>query len=207
MRTTAELSLRKPRPESEYREALTQILRELETTSALLEKLMLLARADSGVEGLQFVPVDLTETLREACRQARVLAEGKQITLSEQIPEGAISVTGDVHALQRLFLVLLDNAVKYTPPGGSITAHLVHADSLVVAEIRDTGIGIGEGDLPHIFERFYRADKARSRELGGAGLGLSIARWITDTHRGAIEVQSVAGEGSVFLVRLPISNT
>jgi heavy metal sensor kinase len=205
MRTTAEISLRKSRPEVEYREALTQILRELEITSALIEKLMLLARADSGVEGLQFAPVDLADTLREACRQGRILAQGKGITLDEE-SEAPIGVRGDVHALQRLFLILLDNAVKYTPSGGSITARLATVDGFVVTEIRDTGIGISAADLPHIFERFYRADKARSRELGGAGLGLSIAQWIANAHGGVIEVQSALGQGSVFLLRLPISN-
>ncbi len=207
MRTTAELSLRKPRPEAEYRGALTLILRELESTSALIENLMLLARADSGFEVLRFAPVDLSETLREACRQGRVLAQGKQISFQEQIALGPVIVEGDAHALQRVFLILLDNAVKYTPPGGSVTVSLANVNGFAVAEIRDTGIGIGEADLPHIFERFYRADKARSRERGGVGLGLSIGRWIAEAHGGVIEAESTPGQGSVFRVRLPISRS
>src|SRR2546428_263395 len=205
MRTTAELSLRKPRPEAEYREALTQILRELETTSALVEKLMLLARADSGVEALQFAPLDLAENLREACRQGHTLAQAKQISLQEQIANRPVIVEGDAHALQRLFLILIDNAVKYTPAEGRVTASLTDTNGFAVAEIRDTGIGIATVDLPHIFERFYRADKARSREMGGVGLGLSIGRWIAEAHGGAIEVESTPSQGSVFRVRLPIS--
>jgi heavy metal sensor kinase len=205
MRTTAELSLRKPRAEAEYRAALTQILRELETTSGLIENLMVLARADSGVETLQFAPLDLGETFRESCRQGRLLAEGKQISFQEQIAPGPVIVEGDARALQRLFLILFDNAAKYTPAGGQVTASFMHAEGFAIADIRDTGIGIGEADLPHIFERFYRADKARSRELGGAGLGLSIGQWIAGAHGGVIEVESILGRGSAFRVRLPIS--
>lgn len=207
MRTRAEIILRRPRSEAEYREALDQILKELETTTDLIEKLMLLARADSGAEALQFAPVNLTDTLREVCRQGRALAQAKQINFQEQISEGPVTVAGDAHALQRLFLILIDNAVKYTPTEGHITASLTKTSNFAVAEIRDTGIGIGEADLPHIFERFYRADKARSREMGGAGLGLSIGRWIAEAHSGTIEVESAVGQGSEFRVRLPVSNS
>jgi heavy metal sensor kinase len=205
MRTTAELSLRKPRAEADYRGALTQILRELETTSALIENLMLLARADSGVEALHFASVDLSETLREVCRQGRVLAQGKQIRFQEEIANSPVIVEGDTQALQRLFLILFDNAVKYTPAGGSVTVSLTDANRFAVAEIRDTGIGISQAELPHIFERFYRADRARSREMGGVGLGLSIGRWIAEAHGGTIEAESTPSQGSVFRVRLPIS--
>jgi heavy metal sensor kinase len=207
MRTTAELSLRKPRAEADYREALTQILRELETTSALIENLMLLARADSGVEVLQFAPVDLAEILGDACRQGRILTEGKQISFQELITQDPVIVEGDAGALRRLFVILLDNAVKYTPPGGTVTLTLTDPRGVAVAEIRDTGIGIGEVDLPHIFERFYRADKARSPGMGGVGLGLSIGRWIAEAHGGVIEAESTPGQGSVFRVRLPISRS
>jgi two-component system, OmpR family, heavy metal sensor histidine kinase CusS len=204
MRTTAELSLRKPRVETEYRDALTQILKELEATSLLIENLMLLARADSGAEAQQFVPVDLVGNLRETCCHGRVLAEAKKIGLTEQIGNGPILVQGDGPGLQRLFLILIDNAVKYTPPHGKVTVSLSGDNGFAVAEVRDTGIGIGEAELPHIFERFYRADKVRSRETGGAGLGLSIGRWIAEAHGGTIEVESALGQGSLFRVRLPL---
>ena len=204
MRTTAEVSLRKPRQESEYRDALTQILRELERTSDLIERLMLLARADSGTEALQFARFDLSEALREACVQGRTLARAKQITFQEQMGNGPVVLEGDACALQRLFLILIDNAVKYTLPGGQVSASLEASAGFAVTEIRDTGVGIAEDDLPHIFERFYRADKARSRDMGGAGLGLAIGRWIAEAHGGAIQVESKPGKGSVFRIRLPI---
>jgi signal transduction histidine kinase len=109
-----------------------------------------------------------------------------------------------MHGLRRLFLILIDNAVKYTPAGGKVTVALSGADGFAVTEVRDTGIGISKADLPHIFERFYRADKARTREMGGAGLGLSIGRWIAEAHGGMIEVESTLGQGSVLRVHLPV---
>ena len=201
MRTTTEVSLRTSHTVSEYREAQAQILEELEQTSDLVEKLMLLARADAGVETLQRCPVNLGDSLREACKTGRTLAE---ITLQENIGTTPVMVEGDRDALYRLFLILIDNAVKYTPPQGLITVSLTSSHEFAVVEVRDTGIGIAAGDLPHIFDRFYRADKARSRELGGVGLGLSIARWEAEAHGGSIEVQSTPNKGSVFQVRLPL---
>jgi len=104
-------------------------------------------------------------------------------------------------------LILIDNAVKYTHPSGKIEVSLQRNDGYALAQVRDTGIGIAETDLPNVFERFYRADKARTRDLGGVGLGLSIGRWITEVHSGTIEVQSTPGRGSVFQIRLPISSS
>jgi signal transduction histidine kinase len=165
---------------------------------------MLLARADAGVETLQHTPINLAECLRDACRDGRILADAKQIAFTEDIGSSELVVEGDSHALHRLFLILLDNGVKYTPSGGSITVGLKRSGDSAVTEFRDTGIGIRADDLPNIFERFYRADKARSREFGGIGLGLSIARWVAEAHRGSIEVESTPGAGSVFRVRLPL---
>ena len=204
MRTTTEVSLRTSQTVVDYREAQQEVLAELEKTSSLVEKLMLLARADAGVETLQHTPVNLTVCLRDACKDGRILAEAKQLKFAEDIACSELLVEGDAHALNRLFLILIDNAVKYTPWGGSITVGLNRSDDSAVAEFRDTGIGISADDLPNIFERFYRADKARSREFGGVGLGLSIARWVAEAHRGSIEVQSTAGSGSVFRIRLPL---
>ena len=204
MRTTMEVSLRTSHSESEYREAQVQTLEELEKTSALVEKLMLLARADAGVETLHRSALDLADTVLDVCRQGRTLAEAKQIVLQEINLTTAVTIDGDRDALYRLFLILIDNAVKYTPPHGQITVSLANDNEFSVVEVRDTGIGVASEDLPHIFDRFYRADKARSRELGGVGLGLSIARWEAEAHGGSIEAQSEAGNGSVFRVRLPL---
>jgi heavy metal sensor kinase len=204
MRTTTEVSLRTSQTVSDYREAQQEVLAELEKTSSLVEKLMLLARADAGVETLQQTPVNLADCLRDVCKDGRILAEAKQLSFTEDIESSELIVEGDSHALHRLFLILIDNAVKYTPTGGSITVRLMRSDNSAVAEFRDTGIGISADDLPNIFERFYRADKARSREFGGVGLGLSIARWVAEVHRGSIEVQSTPGTGSVFRIKLPL---
>ncbi len=204
MRTTTEVSLRTSQTVADYREAQQEVLSELEKTSSLVEKLMLLARADAGVETLQRVPVNLGECLRNASKDGRILADAKQVTFTEDIRSPELFVEGDSHALHRLFLILIDNAVKYTPSGGSIAVGLMRSNDSAVAEFRDTGIGITADDIPNIFDRFYRADKARSREFGGVGLGLSIARWVAEAHRGSVEVQSTPGSGSIFRVHLPV---
>jgi two-component system, OmpR family, heavy metal sensor histidine kinase CusS len=207
MRTTTEVSLRTSQTIEDYREAQSQVLEELEKTSSLVEKLMLLARADAGVETLQRATVNLADCLREACKDGRILAEAKRVSFQENIGSPTLVVEGDSHALHRLFLILIDNAVKYTPSGGSIRVALKRSDKSAMAEFQDNGIGIAPEDLPHIFDRFYRADKARSREFGGVGLGLSIARWVAEAHGGSIEVQSTLGKGSVFRVRLALVQT
>jgi heavy metal sensor kinase len=207
MRTRTELSLRKARSAEEYRDVIAEVLAELEKTSALIEQLMFLARADSGAETLHFSATNVSEVLREACHQGSALAEAKQIGFQEQISRDSMWIRGDASSLRRLFLILIDNAVKYTPASGQVEVSLQRNDGYAVAQVRDTGIGISKTDLPNVFERFYRADKARTRELGGVGLGLSIGRWITEVHAGTIEVHSSPGRGSIFEVRLPIANS
>ena len=205
MRTRAEIALRRSRSEQEYGETLRQILQDLERTSSLIENLMLLARADSGAAALERTRMDLAEALGESCREAKALADKKQIDLRTELPEAPIWVEGHASSLRRLFLILLDNAVKYTPPQGRVTVSLKISDECAIAEIHDTGIGIAAEDLPHIFERFFRADRARSRETGGTGLGLAIGRWIAEAHGGTLGAASSPGEGSVFQVRIPLA--
>ena len=205
MRTRAELALRKARSTEEYQEVISEVLAELEKTSALIEQLMFLARADSGGQTMNFTPTNVGEILREACHQGSALAEAKQIGFQENIVGEPMWIKGDATSLRRLFLILIDNAVKYTPASGKVEVSLHRNDGFAVAEVRDTGIGIAQTDLPNVFERFYRADKARTRELGGVGLGLSIGRWITEVHLGTIAVQSAPGRGSIFQVRLPLA--
>ena len=205
MRTRTEVTLRKQRSEADYRETIIRIHQELERTSALIENLMTLARADSGSEPLQVAPTNLNEILLEISEPARLLAESKSLGYQQRLPETPVCVSGNAASLRRLFLILIDNAVKYTPREGRISVVLDASDGAAVTEIRDTGVGISPTDIPHIFERFYRADASRSRESGGTGLGLSIAQWIAEAHRGKISVVSKVGEGSVFRVQIPLS--
>jgi heavy metal sensor kinase len=203
--TSAEITLRKPRSETEYRDALSQILHETEKLSHLIDQLLEMARADSGVSALKLVRTNLNKTLEKACLQARVLAAAKQLTTAERLPDEPLWVAGDPVALERLFLIFLDNAVKYTPPGGRIDVQLTSRDGMGIAEIRDTGVGIAKEDISHIFERFYQADRSRSPENGGSGLGLAIARWIAQSHGGDIGVESAISKGSSFRIQLPLA--
>jgi len=206
MRTAAELALRKPRSESEYRETLAQIQRETETVSRLIDQLLLLARADSGASTLPMSRTNLSEVLEKSWQQAAVLAEARHLNSTYELPSAPLWVRGDPASLERLFLILLDNAVKYTPEDGHIELRVTTDNGAAIAEVRDTGIGIAQEDIPHVFERFYRADRARSRDTGGAGLGLAIGRWIAQAHGAEIHVSSEPAKGSTFAVRLPLSN-
>ena len=203
IRTRAEVMLAKPRTSEQYREALKEVQAESERTTALIENLMTLARADTGSETLNFDRTNISEVASEVSNQAQTLTDTKQLQWNATIPDAAIWVRGDANALRRLLLILIDNAVKYTPASGSVDLAVQRNSTHAEIRVRDTGIGISESELPHIFERFYRADKARSRQLGGTGLGLSIGRWIADAHGGEIRVESSTG-GCVFLVLLPI---
>ena len=204
IRTNAELALRRPRTEAEYRETLERILGASEETTQLIESLLTLARADVGAAQLQFDFIELTPLLHKAARKAALLALERGIAFSENIVPHPLPIFAEAVATERLLLALLDNAVKYTPPGGRVQLRSFAEAEFAVVEIEDTGIGICQQDLPHIWDRFFRADQARSREVPGSGLGLSIARWVVEAHRGTIEVSSRLGEGSVFRIRLPL---
>ncbi len=207
IRTEAEIALRKSRTEGEYRDALFHVLREAETTSSMVEKLLSLARSDSGQNTLEVRPVDLRETVRIAAGEWRAVAGSRALGFTETVTAGDLQVAGDKTALQQLLNILLDNAVKYTPGPGSIHLSAEERGDKAVLKVVDSGIGIAPEDQTRIFERFYRADQARSRELGGAGLGLAIALWIVRQHHGSIEVKSAPGKGSAFVVELPLQST
>jgi len=205
IRANAELALRRSRSEQEYRETLSRILTTSEETTHLIENLLTLARADAGAAELQFRDIDLSPHVEKISEEAGILAAGKGIQVTSELAPGPIRVSGDSAAIERLLLIVMENAVKYTPAGGRIQMNLSNGSGSARIEIRDNGIGVSEKDLPHIFERFYRADQARSREPGGSGLGLAIAEWIVEQHNGTIEAQSTPGEGSVFRITLPIA--
>jgi heavy metal sensor kinase len=207
IRTEAEIALRRSRGDAEYREALRHILLEAERTSALVEELLSLARADCGQETLRIASVDLSTIVREVSEQWRELMAARNLAFTCEVTEEEITVLGDHNALQRLLTVLLDNAAKYTPAPGAVELRLELGGELAAIRVSDSGIGIALEDQPKIFDRFYRADKARSRNLEGAGIGLAIAQWIVQQHNGSITVQTSPGKGSTFLVQFPLETT
>jgi len=203
MRSTAEITLRRSRSEEEYREALSTVLETSVETSELLENLLTLARADAGAAGMEMHPLELGARVRKAQQRALTLSADKPLEVAVQTPPEPVWVKADAIAIDRLLLILLDNAVKYTPPGGRCEIALKQDGDQAKITVRDTGIGIAEKDLEAIFDRFYRADRARSRDVRGVGLGLAIARWITEMHGGTIAAESRVGAGSTFQVSLP----
>ncbi|HTS35481.1 MAG TPA: ATP-binding protein [Candidatus Solibacter sp.] len=204
IRTEAELALRRSRGEEEYKEALRHILLEAERTSALIEQLLSLARADSGRETLHLQPVNLAPMLRDVAQSWGQVAAIRDLQFSATVNVDEIFVRGDPTALHRLAEILLDNAVKYTPPPGAVRLTLDREGENAIILVQDSGVGIAAEEHQKIFERFYRVDKARSRAQGGAGLGLSIAHWIVAQHRGSITVESRPGAGATFRVELPL---
>ena len=204
IRTEAEIALRKSRSIEEYRVALHHILLESERTSSLVEELLSLARADAGREALRAELVDLRSVVAEIGAEWRQLVELRNLDFRQTTSGGELLALADPVALKRAVAILLDNAVKYTPSPGIIELSVEHRDEKGIIVVRDSGIGIPEEDQPSIFERFYSVNKARSRELGGAGLGLAIAKWIVQQHQGAIAVHSAPGKGSTFYVELQL---
>ena len=184
--------------DTDMREALEDAMAEAERMSRLVHGLLALARADAGVQ-LDRHPVVLDELLRTVQREAQALADGVSVLLDGVEP---VEITADGDSLKQLLLILVDNGLKFTDPGGTVWLGLRLVRDEVVLMVRDTGCGIAEEDLPHIFERFYRSPAARAG--GGTGLGLAIARWIAGEHGGRIEVDSRVAEGTTISVHLPI---
>jgi signal transduction histidine kinase len=198
--TLAEYALRNPKIDAESAESFREIVRESGEASRLLEDMLTLARSDAGHAEAAFEPVNLVDALLETCARAQSLADAKQHNLTLHMKnKEPVWITGDGVSLRRLLWILLDNAIKYTPAGGHVDVSLQVADMEARISVRDSGIGIPEAALPHVFERFYRADKARASEEG-AGLGLAIAKWISDIHLAALSVTSTENLGSTFQV-------
>jgi two-component system, OmpR family, heavy metal sensor histidine kinase CusS len=202
IRTSAEIALLNARPTVEsHRQALMQVCAEAEKNTRLLDSMLMLARTDSGAQALHFARISLERSVRQAVNACRYLAEAKDIALiyEENVP--GLYLWADPTHLNRLWLVLLDNAIKYTPPGGQVTVTILCSSSgAPICEIADSGIGIAPNDLPNIFERFFRAENARLVADSGSGLGLPIARWIADVHHAQLNVESIPGAGSIFRV-------
>ena len=186
-------------PPEEHREVIQQASNETRRLTGLVADLLALARADAGI-AVRHERVELDRVLLETLREVRHLTRGQRLAIGILEPT---FVEGDADRLKQLMLILLDNAIKYTPPDGEITAAIVRRDGTVELSVRDTGSGIPPDDLPHVFERFYRADPGRARDPGGTGLGLSIAQWIVEQHGGTIALDSAPGTGTTVTVRLP----
>jgi len=202
IRSTAELALRRERDPEEYRKALRAIEAEAKRMTELTTSLLTLARADADEVELALREIDVDSVVAEAVEQSLPLAESKGVTLTLASERRPVAACANEAGLHRLLLVLIDNALKYTPRGGSITVEVASDDDGVHLSVKDTGPGIAADALPHIFDRFFQADQARNN--GGAGLGLSIAQAIARAHGTRIEVQSTLGAGSCFSLTLPV---
>ena len=202
MKGELEVTLKRARSTKEYESALDSNLEEVDKLIRILEKLLVLAQLDRSVVSLELKSLDLSHVVEDIVNNIKILAGQKNISV-QFMSRGEATIFGDETRLKQLFLNILDNALKYTPPRGKVTIEVgAEADRARVV-ISDTGIGIPEDMLPHIFDRFYRADKAR--DISGAGLGLSIAKSILEAHKGQIEVRSALNKGSMFIVSFPLS--
>ena len=207
LRGETEVALGKERSLEEYQQSLWLIQDEAERLSRIVEDLFILARQPiNKPAAFNKERLSLNDTVRDCARAAQVLAVRKGIRLKLETDLPSIALNGDEELIKRMLLNLLDNAVKYTPAGGEISLAVTRQNGNAEIVVRDTGIGIPAADQSRVFDRFFRVDKARARALGGAGLGLSIAQWIAEVHGGAISVASKPGEGSTFIVLLPLKS-
>ncbi len=201
-----EVALRSDRTPQEYRRVLESALEEIERINRLVEGLLLLSRADAGVLRLDLHPVDIKELTAEVCDQMRGIADANAVAVDLN-PMPSVFVPADRMHLRRVLLNLLDNAIKYTPEGGSVTFSLRSDQERAYLTITDTGIGLSAAHLERIFDRFHRVTDTRSADATGVGLGLSIARSIVEAHGGRIDVQRAPDRGAVFTVVLPLERS
>ena len=207
LRAGVERALTDPSAPAESYQALDESLQEVNRMAELVDNLLTLARADEGRAPLAKAETDLRDLVSEAVETTQLLAEPSGLEVRTQIPAAPVILAVDATRIRQLLLNLVTNAVKYTPAGGEVSVGLADQGDTVQLVVHDTGIGIAAGDLPHIFDRFWRADPARSRDLerSGTGLGLAITKWIAEAHGGSITVQSRPGRGTIFTVSLPRS--
>jgi len=190
----------------EIRDTIGSALEETQRLAKIVENLLTISRLEAGEARKQLERLDFAELAHSTADQMRLLAEEKNIHLDCNGAE-PVEVDADPTRLKQVVVNLLDNAIKYTPERGRVSISVVKQANRAVLEVADSGIGISADDLPHVFERFYRADKTRSRQMGGTGLGLSIVRSICLAHGGHITVNSTEGRGSLFRVELPLATS
>jgi heavy metal sensor kinase len=188
----------------QYREAMVNALEDVEMLSSIVRALLLLSQAESGQLLLQKAPLDLSDVVADVVDQFQIPAEEKGVELKAELAPGAVAHVDRIQ-VERLISNLLSNAVKYTPKGGQVTVHtgMDATPGWIRLVVEDTGVGIPEEHLPHIFDRFYRVRNAQTNHVEGLGLGLSFVAWIVSAHGGTITAESKLGQGSRFIVRLP----
>jgi len=200
IRGLAELELSKGQTADVSQELAAETIEECDHLLQMVNTMLEITETEAGVAGSDREKVDIADVVRCACELFRPITEEKGVSLLSEGPE-SLCVTGDIHGLQRMVVNLLENAVKYTPAGGTVNVSLHDENGKIVIALRDTGIGISEDDLPHIFKRLYRCETSRSQP--GFGLGLSLAHAVARAHKGDINVTSRSNEGSIFTVSLP----
>lgn len=204
VRTVAEIGMRGPGTDAISRQSFQEIVGEVAQATEMLENLLTLARADTNAQSAEFMPVDLNEVMTEACGIAQPAAMRSNVSLSIVGTSTPVIVLGDFSSLRRLLWIVLDNAFKYTEGTGRVEVDLSVQSGEAVLQVRDTGIGIAEQHLPHIFDRFYRADPSRS-QVEGSGLGLAIAAWIAELHDARLSVTSKEGIGTTVRMVMPLA--
>jgi heavy metal sensor kinase len=202
MRSVGEVALQNTLDAATYRDVIGSMLEEVDRLTRLVESLLILTRADSRKVQLTLEDLDLGGLAGNVIDQLRVLADEKQQELALRAPI-RVHATGDAALIRHALMNLIHNAIKYTPNGGTIAVEVNATDGRAMIEVRDTGPGIPDAHRDRIFDRFYRVDASRSREEGGVGLGLAIARWAVETNGGHIELASDGTDGNVFRIILP----
>jgi len=202
LRGSIEVALRKKRPPEEYEEVLRNNLADVIRLTRLMDNLLLLSRAENKILALRRQWFDVKHMLGSVIEGFREKAMVEGLTIIETY-QNELELNGDIELLEQAFSNIIDNGMKYTPRGGNITIKSWEENPFVKILVRDTGIGIPEDHIPHIFERFYRVDREHSKRLGGTGLGLAITHWIIKAHNGEISVTSAVDKGTEFTITLP----
>ena len=184
-------------------EVMGRLLSDVDHLNCLIEDLRLLSRVDAGEFQMDMMPVEMCDLIENVVERVRGAAKAKDVALTSHLPDAAMPIMGDWQRLAQVLLNLLSNALRHTQPGGQIAVSARWVDQEVRVWVQDTGEGILARDLPYVFERLYRVDQARSRETGGSGLGLSIARSLVEAHGGRIWAESTQDQGSVFTFVVP----
>jgi signal transduction histidine kinase len=202
LRGEIEIALQTQKKPEQYQIILASALEEAERLSNVVETLLELSRADAGQVKMTFQEQNIAKLIMDISEDAEILAEQKNIWVEKRIPQ-TVTATFDSARLHQAILNIVDNAIKYTNENGKISIELTEDEKYAILKVSDTGIGIPKNQLPYIFDRFYRVDKARSQETRGTGLGLSIVKWIIDVHKGKIDIKSQLHYGTSFTIKIP----